>query len=416
MAKRMDSKRRALKKGESQRKDGMYVYRVMIDGKSRMVSATSLEELRKKEDKMFKKIDNGIDLDKQDTTLNDLADKYLMDKKKSVQETTYQTMVVYYNRYVRDDFGKRLLSDIKRSELKEFYLGLISGPKPVKIATLSRLNSILKPMLEAAVNDDIIIKNPANGVIGEIKGETKSQQTKVGSLTKDQQTEFIHYIKIMENHKFVRNLILVLIGTGARIGEVLGLRWEDIDLEKGIIDINHAVGYVKRDGKYRQIVKGPKSMSGNRQIPMLEEVRNAFIDQRELQNVMNHEPPVIDGYTDFIFLSERGGIFTRENVSIQIKQIVDEHNDLYPDKKLPKFTTHQLRHTFATLLCKNSTDLKAIQKILGHSDISITMNKYADATEDGVTDAMQSLEGVIFDKSDDDGGGKGAVIKFPKAQ
>ena len=91
-------------------------------------------------------------------------------------------------------------------------------------------------------------------------------------------------------------------------------------------------------------------------------------------------------------------VYTRENISAQVKQVIREYNENTAGYKLPEFSTHQLRHTFATRLCRNSSDLKSIQKILGHKDISTTMNIYADATEDGVAESMQALEGVMFRK------------------
>jgi hypothetical protein len=174
MSKRYDSKGRVLRTGESQRKDGMYIYRATIDGKSRVVTSSTLSGLRKKVEELAKKVEQGIDLDKQGTTLNELADKYLTDKAKTVQVTTMETMNIMYDNYVRNKLGKKVLVDIKRSMVKEFYLDLISGDNKISISTLSRLNTIMKPMFEMAVNDDIIIKNPANGVMSEIKAETKS--------------------------------------------------------------------------------------------------------------------------------------------------------------------------------------------------------------------------------------------------
>ena len=102
-----------------------------------------LKSLEKKEDELNKKMDAGIDMDQQRTTLNELADRYLENKSKSVQETTFQTMTVYNDRYVRNGLGKKRLADLKRSTVKEFYLGLISGRNPLSIAIVARLNSIL---------------------------------------------------------------------------------------------------------------------------------------------------------------------------------------------------------------------------------------------------------------------------------
>ena len=402
MAKRYDSKRRVLRKGESERKDGMYVYRVMRDGKNIMLSDTSLAGLRKKEEELNKKLEAGVDMDKQSTTLNELADKYLGNKAKTVQETTFHTMTNMYDNYVRNELGKRVLATIKSSTIKEFYLYLMDRDKPIGIKTLQRLDSILKPMLDSAVKDDIIIKNPAFGVMGEIKAETKSRAKKVMALTEEEQDEFVKYIINMKKHKFVKNLIIYLIGSGCRVGEVIGLTWNDVDFDKNVVHINHAVGYIKKDGKYRHVFKEPKSVAGNRTIPMLGQVREALLDQKDLQKIMGLEQPVMDGYTDFVFLSEVGTVFTRENISAQIRQIIDEHNNEHPDSELPKFTTHQLRHNFATRLCKSSSDLKAIQYILGHTDISLTMNTYADATASGVMDSMAALEGIVFKEDDKD--------------
>lgn len=396
MAKRYDSKGRVLRTGESQRADGMYIYRSMFEGKTVTLTSSTLQGLRKKISDLGKKRDQGVDITKQNVTLNTIADKYLESKSKTVQITTMETMNMMYDNYVRSRLGKKALSDIKRSHVKDFYLDLISGEKHLSVSTISRLNTIIKPMFEMAVNDDIIPKNPAKGVISEIKGETKSTMKKVPALTEEEQYEFVDYILKMKKHQHIKGLLIFLLGTGCRVGEAIGLQWENVDFEKETIEINHAVGYLRKNTTDRQFIKGTKSESGNRIIPMLEEVKLALMDEKERQEMKGFTQPVIDGYTDFVFLSEKGTIFTRENVATQIRQIVAEHNEEYPDNKLPKFTTHQLRHTFATRLCRNCSDLKSIQKALGHKDISTTMNIYADASEDGVRESVKSLEGIMF--------------------
>lgn len=402
MSKRYDSKGRVLRTGESQRKDGMYIYRAMIDGKNRVVTSSTLNGLRKKVEELNKKVEQGIDLDKQGTTLNELADKYLSDKAKTVQVTTMETMHIMYDNYVRNKLGKKVLVDIKRSMVKEFYLDLISGDNKISISTLSRLNTIMKPMFEMAVNDDIIIKNPANGVMSEIKVETKSSIRKVPALTEEEQYEFTDYIFKMKKHQNIKGIIVFLLGTGCRVGEAIGLQWDNVDFEKETIEINHAVGYLRKSAGNKQFIKATKSESGDRVIPMLKEVKEALLYEKERQKAMKFEQPVLDGYTNFVFLSEKGSIFTRENVSTQIRQIVKEHNKEYPEKELPYFTTHQLRHTFATRLCRNCSDMKSIQKVLGHKDISTTMNTYADSTPDGVIESVKNLEGIMFRRNGED--------------
>ena len=401
MNKRLDNKRRVLKKGESQYKDGRYAFRMMIDGKTRIIVARTLTELRKKEKELFDKMEEGIDLDKQDVTLNALADKYIAAKSKTVQKTTLQTMTFMYDRYVRDNIGTKKVAELKRSHVKDFYLSLISGNKGISISTLSRLNTIVKPILEMAVNDDIIVKNPAKDVMSEIKNESGYVPNKKPALTEEQQDAFLKYVKSSKKHAMIKNLIIFLLGTGCRIGEAVAIRWDDIDFDSNMIYVNHAVAYIKEDGKYKQFIKDPKSYAGNRVIPMLSDVRDALLREKYRQEDLGIVSPTIDGYTNFVFVSLRGTIYTRDNICLQIKQIVNEYNEEHEDNKLPVFTTHQLRHTFATRLCRGSDDLKAIQSILGHADISTTMNIYADATSEGIIESMESLEGKIFKKDDD---------------
>ena len=113
-----DSKKRKLLKGEFQRENGMYVFRIVVGGKRRSLYSMSLPELRKKERELMNSVERGIDIDLKNTTLNDLAEEYIRDKKKTVQITTYQTMEFMYRRYIKDTLGKQVLGKIKRSTVK----------------------------------------------------------------------------------------------------------------------------------------------------------------------------------------------------------------------------------------------------------------------------------------------------------
>ena len=218
MAKRTDSKRRKLNNGEFVRSDGMYAFRTVIDGKRRTIYSKSLSELRIKEEKLLENLEKGLDIDKQKLTLNDVADKYLESKAKSVQITTLRTMTYYYDRYVRDELGKKKIADIKRSQIKDHYLHLISRENRISISTLIRLDTILKPMFESAVYDDIILKNPAKGIITEIKNESRETPKKVSALTEEQQDDFMSFLMSSSKHEGVKNLIVFLLGTGCRLG------------------------------------------------------------------------------------------------------------------------------------------------------------------------------------------------------
>lgn len=399
MGKRYDSRRRVLRTGETERSDGTYMYRGTVDGVRRTLYSSSLDELRKKEKDLQEVSESGLDLDEQSKKLNELADRYIENKSITVQPTTLCTMRNTYDRYVRNSIGKREISTLKRSDIKEFYLGLISGEHKVSVSTMLKVDTIVKPILETAVNDDIINKNPAKGVASEIKKEKGVLQVRKSALTEEQQYNFINFAIDSSKHEAIKNILIVLLGTGMRIGEVLALTWSDILFDEDIIDVNHAIGYVKEKGHTKKIIKATKSYAGTRQIPMLAEVREALLSEKKRQEFYNFRQPVIDGYTNFVFVSWRGTVYSRDNIRIQIKQLTEEYNSFH-EEKIPIFTTHQLRHTFATRLCRNCDDLKSIQAILGHSDISTTMNIYADATKEGVNDSIHKLDGLMFRRKD----------------
>ena len=136
----------------------------------------------------------------------------------------------------------------------------------------------LHPVFTMAVRDGYIRINPATGAMAEIKKSNNWEKPKRHALTKAEQAAFIDYIKSSKIYNHWLPLFTVLLGTGCRIGEVIGLRWEDCDFEDGIIRINHNMVYRKYEGesKARFHIETPKTEAGTRIVPMLEEVKEAL--------------------------------------------------------------------------------------------------------------------------------------------
>lgn len=186
-------------------------------------------------------------------------------------------------------------------------------------------------------------------------------------------------------------LFAVLLGTGCRIGEALGLRWEDLDFEKRIVSVNHSIVYYPV-GKSRtsvQRISKPKTEAGIRTIPMLDTVYDAFQMEREEQAETGFNETEIDGMKGFVFVTRFGSVPNPQSVNRTIKRITGNYNaeETVNAKKerrqpviLPDFSCHHLRHTFCTRLCENETNLKVIQAIMGHRNIETTMDIYAEAT------------------------------------
>lgn len=171
---RKDNRGRALRKGESQRTEDMrYVYTYTDPfGKRRYIYANDLQTLREKENKLMKDQLDGLDIYAAgNADLNFVFDRYISTKTE-LRSTTYTNYVYMYNRFVKDEFGKRKIGDIKYSDVLYFYFHLLNDKK-LKINTLETIHTVLHPTFQLAVRDDIIRNNPSDGVMAEIK---KSQE------------------------------------------------------------------------------------------------------------------------------------------------------------------------------------------------------------------------------------------------
>ena len=236
---RKDKKGRVLRKGESQRtEDNRYMYTYTDPfGRRKRVYATDLQSLREKEDQLKKDQLDGLDVYVAgNATLNDVFDRY-MSTKYDLRATTRSNYLYMYNHFVRDGFGERRIADIKYSDVMYFYYYLLND-KQLQANTVDTIHTVLHPTFQLAVRDDIIRKNPTDGVMAEIKRKAGKNKGVRHALTIEQQRAFMNYVA--NNPVFYHwwPLFTVLLGTGCRIGEIVGLRWEDIDWDKRLININ----------------------------------------------------------------------------------------------------------------------------------------------------------------------------------
>ncbi len=394
MSARKDNKGRALRKGETFRKyDSMYVYKYTDPfGKKAYVYSKDLEKLREKEVQLRKDQLDGLDTyAKGKATINFVFDRYITSKSE-LRSTTYSNYVYTYNHFIREEFGKKKIADVKYSDVLYFYKHLIEK-KNLSVSTLESINTVLRPTFQLAVRDNIIRTNPADGVMAEAKKKWGKSVGIRHALTIEQQRAFLGFL---ENPKYYRwkPIFTVLLGTGCRIGEVVGLRWEDVDLDKRMISISHTVTYYpRREDTYvcEHHVSLPKTEAGIRTIPMLDAVYEAFILEKELQEAAGFScKSVIDGMSGFIFTNRFGTVQNPAAINRAIKRITEEYNsiELVAAKRedrepvlIPHFSCHHLRHTFCTRFCENETNVKVIQSIMGHADIATTMNIYTEVTD-----------------------------------
>ncbi len=404
--KRKDSHRIVLKKGEYQRTNGTYAYR-WTDGKGKRheVYARDLDDLRAKEKEIDADTNEGIKVEARYVIINEMYDLWVQ-LKRGIKDNTFENYKYMYNTFVRTSFGKKRIQTLKKSDVKIFY-NYLADQRCLQASTIDSIHNVLHQVLDMAVDDKYIRSNPSDKALKELKQSHAFKTEKRRALTIAEQELFLNYLRNNETYSHWYPIFAVMLGTGMRVGEITGLRWCDIDLDNGVIDINHTLVYychrheVELNGCYFNI-NTPKTKASNRKIPMIESVKEAFLMEKANQEKSGIKcSVVIDGYSDFIFVNRNGKTQHQGTLNKAIRRIIRDCNDevLLNDENatvlLPHFSCHSLRHTFSTRMCEAGINVKVIQDTLGHQDISTTMNIYTDATKEMKKQEFESLDNYL---------------------
>lgn len=402
---RFDSRHVRLKTGETEKSNGGYEYRwTSADGKRHSIYAPTLEQLREMEEQIIVDKHDGIKADVKALTVNDCF-KLWKELKRGVKDSTFQNYVYMYEMFIMPTFGKKRVVQVQRSDIKRFYNGLVDQ-KLLKISTVDNIHNVLHQVFQVAVDDNYIRQNPTDRMLKELRVAHGHEIEKRKALTLEQQELFFNYMKNTPQYRHWYPVFYIMANTGMRVGELTGLRWQDVDMENGIISVNHTLVYYNhRDelGTYFSI-NTPKTEAGCREIPMVAGVKEAFEMIREYQQEVGIQSKArIDGYEDFIFVNKDGNMQHHGTLNKAIKRICRDCNDQVLLEQgiesnpvlLPNFSCHILRHTFATRLCESGINIKVIQDVLGHVDVSTTMDIYVDVMNETKKRELANFDGYM---------------------
>lgn len=277
------------------------------------------------------------------------------------------------------------MTHLRPSTVKAFYAKLSRAGYAHN--TIKLTHSLIFPALEIAVDDDIIRKNPAKGALGDYGRPPEKRQ----ALTHSQQEKLLRFV---QNHKVYKAhcpMLIVLFDTGLRCGELIGLTWDDVDMKKGTVSIDHQLIYKNYGDGCAFHVVPPKTDAGVRTLPMTQDVCRAFGAQRKLDFMLGKDRDIeVEGYKGFIFTAKTGRPLMPAAVNSILYNIVNAYNktELQTAKKqhrraelLPKFSVHVTRHTACTRMAESGMDIKVLQYIMGHSDIGMSMQVYNHITD-----------------------------------
>ena len=377
--KRRDNRNRILRNGESQRKDGRYAFKYIdATGKPQFVYSWKLEKtdklptgkrddlsLREKEKLIQKDIDDQIVPRGGEMTVEELVRKYLM-QKTGVRHNTEANYNFVLNIIKKEEFGKRRIDKVKQSDAKCWLIKLQQDGRGY--SSIHSIRGVVRPAFQMAVDDDLIRKNPFEFQLATV---VVNDSVTREAITRDQERKYLEFVKQDKHFSRYYEGIFILFNTGLRISEFVGLTTKNIDFKHHKIIVDHQL---IRSSKMQYMIEEPKTESGVREIPMSEEVEAAFraiIAKRVKPKV----EPMIDGYSGFLYLDKNNMPMVALHWEKYFQHILQKYNSIYK-VQMPKVTPHVCRHTFCSKMAKSGMNPKSLQYIMGHSDISVTLNTY----------------------------------------
>ncbi len=300
--------------------------------------------------------------------------------KTRVKAKTYQNYADLVNYYIEPALGEIMLSDLSAVQIKDLYNEMIEdglSPKTVK-----NVHGVLSNTLKQAVIWGRLRKNPAEQVT-----LPRKQNKEMPVLSKKQSVQFLEEIVYSK----WKALFSLLITTGMRPGEALGLRWRDIDFEGERISINRSLSRVGKSWSLEE----PKNQNSRRSIPVSSIVLQDLNEHKEIQDEEKSELEE-GGYKDydFVFANQYGEPLAGSNIlKRHLKPILQKAG-------LPPITLYGLRHTCATLLLSAGEHEKIVSERLGHKSIVVTMDVYSHVLPDMQKTAVKKLDDILFNDKD----------------
>ncbi len=283
-------------------------------------------------------------------TIKEIADAWKIEKRPYVKQSTYAAYMLILENHIKPFFGKS--SDLNEKKVQAFVLKKLDAGLSAK--TIKDILIVLKMVMKFGVKNEWM-----NYYEWDIKYPTVQSNKEIEVLTVQNHKKILNFIH--DNFTFKNLGIYICLSTGLRIGEVCALKWSDIDLNTGTIAVQRTIERIyvlEAENKHTKlIINTPKTKNSFREIPMSKELL-AIV--KPLKKIVND---------DFYVL-------TNESEPTEPRTYRNYYTKLMKKLDMPHLKFHGLRHSFATRCIESNCDYKTVSVILGHSNISTTLNLY----------------------------------------
>ncbi|KFC18897.1 tyrosine-type recombinase/integrase [Epilithonimonas lactis] len=282
--------------------------------------------------------------------LSEVIDLWKIDKKQYVKKSSFSAYTLLIENHLLPNFGNKLA--IEEADVQSFVFQKLETGLSHK--TIKDILIVLKMILKFGAKNKWLQYTPFD-----IQFPTEREKHNIEVLTKTDQKKIMNYI---QEHFTFRNLgVYICLSAGMRIGEVCALTWEDIDTDNGIISVNRTIQriYVIEDGTRRTelILDTPKTKNSIREIPI----------SKDLLRILKPFKKIVN--PSFFVL-------TNDAKPTEPRTYRSYYKNLMKELKMPELKFHGLRHSFATRCIESNCDYKTVSVLLGHSNISTTLNLY----------------------------------------